>query len=397
MGDVHFVCLGCQQSLVADETGAGVSFRCPHCNTSQTIPTSPRSRSVPLEPLQEDEKLANGRRPQATTDGGLWVAQERLWQNEHQSAEQAVALVERDQRISALRAECDWLASQLDEERQRRQALEPELDLARGEWAAAEKRASEYETGFNDSSTRLHQAEIAVAELTHQLELVKTERSDAVLELAHQHETLAELNLQLDKIRAERAEIEQILGRARAELDRKTSDLSAAESHADQAAAEAAQLKASLAHVRADLGLAVAEREKLQSMVREDHDLAEYVQARIDRDRFEAEMKETQSQLDGFREKIESLTSEREALKRERTELQLRVAALRDAHDDTQLQQDNEVLRRMVERLNEELKEAQPDLAKRKRRVAPGGVVGGIARAAIARCFIADGDVAEGR
>jgi hypothetical protein len=77
--------------------------------------------------------------------------------------------------------------------------------------------------------------------------------------------------------------------------------------------------------------------------------------------------------------------------------LQLKVAALRDAHDDTQLQQDNEVLRRMVERLNEELKQALPDSAKRKRREAPGGVVGGLARAVASRVFVPDGDVAEGR
>jgi len=372
-----------------------VSFRCPHCNTSQAIPTSPLS--VSLQTPQEDEKLAAGRRPRASSDGGLWVAQERLWQNEHQSAEQAVALIERDQRISALRAECDWLASQLDEERQHRQALEPELDLARGEWAAAEKRASEYESGYHQASTRLEQVEMVVGELSHQLELVKTERSDAVLELAHQHETFAELNLQLDKARAERAELEQILGRARGNLDRTAAELSAAESAAEQSAADAGQLKATLSHLRAELGLAVAERDKLQGLVREDHDLAEYVEAKIDRDRLESELRETQARLDGFREKIEGLTAEREILKRERTDLQLKVAALRDAHDDTQLQQDNEVLRRMVERLNEELKEAQPELAKRKRRIAPGGVVGGLARAALARCFVPDPDVAEGR
>jgi chromosome segregation ATPase len=353
---------------------------------------------VSVQPLQEDEKLAAaGRRPQASSDGGLWVAQERLWQNEHQSAEQAIALIERDQRISALRAECDWLASQLDEERQRRQALEPELDLARGEWAAAEKRASEYETGFHHSSTRLQQAEAAVNELSHQLEVVKTERSEAVLDLAQQHETFAELNLQLEKARAERAELEQILGRARANLDRTAAELAIAESAAEQSAAEAGQIKATLAHLRAELGLAVAERDKLQGLVREDHDLAEYVEAKIERDRVEGELKETQARLDGLLEKIESLTTERESLKRERTELQLKVAALRDAHDDTQLQQDNEVLRRMVERLNEELKEALPDIAKRKRRTAPGGVVGGLARAALARCFVPDPDVAEGR
>ena len=406
MGDVYFRCLGCQQSLVADESGVGVSFSCPHCHTSQSIPKSPPS--VPLPTLQVDELAAASSShassssssdggPENGPDSGLWVAQERLWKNEHQSAEQAVALVERDQRISALSAECEWLSSQLEVERQRRQALEPELDLARGEWAAAEKRASEYEISFQHTSTNFQQAEALVSELTHQLELVKTERSDAVLALARQHETFAELNLELEQAQAKRNEMEQILSRARGKLEQTTAELATSEAAAEQSAAEAGQVNAALAHVRAELGLAVTERDKLQGLVREDHELSEYVQAKGDRDRFESELKETQARLDGFREKIDSLTAEREGLKRERTELQLKVAALRDAHDDIQLQQDNELLRRMIERLNEELKEAQPDIAKRKRREAPGGLVGGIARAAIARCFVPDADVVEGR
>ncbi len=394
MGDVHFECLGCQQSLVADEGGAGVSFRCPHCNTAQTIPHP--TPSVSLETLSEEGTPTVASRSQATADGGLWVAQERLWQNEHQSAELAVELVERDQRISALRAECDWLASQLDEERRRRQALEPELDLARGGWAAAEKRAGELETGFNHASLRLQQAQVTLAELARQLELVKTERSQAVLDLANHQETLAELNLELGKERAERAEAEQILGRARGDLDRATNELAIAESVAEQSAAEAGQLNATLAHLRAELGLAVAERDRLQAMVREDAELAGYVEARADRDRFEAELRETQASLGGLREKIDALTIEREALKRERTDLQLKVAALRDAHDDTQLEQDNEVLRRMIDRLNEELREARPEITKRKRDAAGGGIVGGIARAVAARVFVPDADVSEG-
>ena len=372
-----------------------MSFQCPHCTTAQTIP--PPNPFVSPQTPQEDEKPAADWCPQASSDGSLWLAQERLWQNEHQSAEQAIALVERDQRISALRAECDWLTSQLDEERERREALEPELDLARGERAAAEKRAGEFEAGFSHSSARLRHAQTALGELSQQLELVKGERSEAVLNLARQHETLAELGLELERARAERAELEQIRGRVRGELDRTTVELAAAESAIEQSAAEAGQHEADLAHLRAEMGLAVAERDKLNSMVREDHELSELVAIKTARDRFEGELKETQARLDGFREKIEGLTAEREALKHERTELQLKVAALRDAHDGTQLQQDNEVLRRMVERLNEELKEAQPESAKRKRRTAPGGVVGGIARAALARCFVPDPDVAEGR
>jgi chromosome segregation ATPase len=227
--------------------------------------------------------------------------------------------------------------------------------------------------------------------------LVKTERSDAVLALARQHEIFAELNLQIENARASRAEMEHILERARGKLDRTSAELDAAEASAEQAAAEAGQLKAAMAHLRAELGLAVAERDKLQGLVRDDHDLSEFLEVKTARDRFESELKETQARLDGFREKIDSLTAEREALKHERTELQLKVAALRDAHDDIQLQQDNELLRRMIERLNDELKELQPGTAKRKRREVPGGVVGGIARAAIARCFVPDPDIAQGR
>ena len=398
MGDVYFRCLGCRQSLVADESGAGVSFLCPHCHTSQTVPPPLYvSLPTPQEGARPATAAATATLPQSTTDAGLWVAQERLWQNHHESAEQAVAIIERDQRISALRAECDWLTSQLDEERKRRQSLEPELDLARGEWAVAEKRASEFETNFHHASTHLQQAQVQVTELTHQLELVKTERSEAVLAVASQHETVTELTLQLEKAVAKRTELEQILARARVNLEQTTSELNSAETIAEQSAAEIGQLKASLAHVRAELGLAVAERDKLQSLVRDDHDLAEFAAAKSDRERFEAELKETQARLHGLHEKIDTLTGERETLRRERTELQLKVAALNDAHDDIQLQQDNEVLRRMVERLNEELKEAQPEIARRKRRDAPGGVVGGIARAALARCLVPDPNVAQGR
>ncbi len=352
-----------------------------------------------LQSLAEDEKLASARLPQASSnsDAGLWSAQERLWQNEHQSAEQAIALVERDQRISAMRAECDWLASQLIEERQRRETLEPELDLARGEWAAAEKRANEYENGYQHTSNRLQQAEVEIAELSHQLELVKSERSEAVLNLANQQESLAEMNLELNHARAERAEMEQILGRARTDLERAARELAAAEAASEEASAEAAQLQAALAQVRAELGLAVAQRDKLESLVSEDHELANYVEVRQERDKFEHELKETQTRQATLHEKIESLTEEREALKRERTELQLKVAALRDAHDDTQLQQDNEILRRMVERLNEELKEAQPQISKHRRKAAPGGMMGTFARAVAARCLVADADVAEGQ
>jgi chromosome segregation ATPase len=349
---------------------------------------------VSRKSLPENRNPASATRSQAASEGNLWVAQERLWQNERQSAEQAVALVERDQRISALQAERDWLSSQLEEERQRSAALEPELDLARGGWAAAEKRVGELEAGYHQASTRLKEAEISVSELSHQLEIVKTERSDAVLELANHQETFAEINLQLNKARDERIEMEQILGRARADLDRATHEQAAAELIAEECTSRTEQLNATIARLRSELGAVSAERDKLQSVVSEDHDLAEYAEMKSQRDQLEIELRESQSRLDAFREKANELTLERDALKRERTDLQLKVAALRDAHDDTQLQQDNEVLRRMVERLNEALKEARPEITKRRLRDSSGGVVGGLARAVASRVFVPDPDIA---
>ncbi len=175
------------------------------------------------------------------------------------------------------------------EERQRRQALEPDLDIARGEWAAAEKRANEFETGYQHAYDRLAQVQMEAAELTRQLESVKSERSEAVLNLAHQQETLAEMNLAVNQARAERAEMEQILGRARTDLERAEQSMAAAESVAEQSAAEASQLKATLAQVRTDLGLAVTQRDKFQALVSEDHDLSDYVEVRAERDQFETE------------------------------------------------------------------------------------------------------------
>ena len=217
------------------------------------------------------------------------------------------------------------------------------------------------------------------------------------MDLVRQQESIAELNLALSQARAARSEMEQNLSRTRAELEHTAASLAASEQAAEESTSEAVELRASLAHARAELGIATADRDRLQAIVREDPTLSEYVDLKADYDRMETELRDTHLRLDSLQGTVGALAEERDALRRERTELQLKVAALRDAHDDTQLQQDNEVLRRMVERLNEELKEAQPEIAKRRRRAASGGLAGSLARAVVARVFVPDPDVAEGR
>ena len=399
MADLHFKCLGCDQSLVADESGAGLIFHCPHCARPQEIPAAVKRNGAPhketLAPARAAaevpaREMEPARRPTPTAEEGLRMAQERLWQNENLSAEQTVALAERDQRISAIAAERDWLVGQLDEERQRRQTLEPELDVARAEWAAAEKRAGEFETGYALASSRLAQMEMDMAHLSKQLDTVKSERTEAVLELTRKQEEFGELSLKLERAHAERVEFEQIVGRARKELEIRAALLAEAQAAAEQSSVEMGKIQADLVLVRTELGAAAAQRDKLQAAVQEDHDLSEFLDMKADRERLEGELRESQTRFGGVRERLQEVAAERDGLKRETTELRLTIAALREVHAGEQLEQDNEVLRRMVERLNEELKELRPAGAKRKRRTDAGGLIGEMAKAALARCFVPD-------
>jgi chromosome segregation ATPase len=374
MGDVHFRCVGCRQSLVADATGAGVSFECPHCGAAQTIPT--HTRVLDMEVQVNSDPAHNS-----------------LGSNGPHPAAPAGA----DADIAAMRAEFQWLGTQLDEERARREAMEPDLALARSQWAAAEQRATDFETRFNQAVIHQRDAEIITAELTHQLETAKGERTEAFHTLTRHEQALAETVAQLQKSTAERAELEQILARSKAHIDETTARLTALQATADKSASDLATLQAEHARLRTQLDGALAEHQKVDTLIHQDHDLARFVEVKIERDRLETELLDTQARHRAQLEKAEALTAERDGIKRERTDLQLKIAALRDSQDDTQLQQDNEILRRMVERLNEELKELQPDPARRKRLFPASGTVSGLARAALARCLIPDPDVAEGR
>ncbi len=147
-----------------------------------------------------------------------------------------------------------------------------------------------------------------------------------------------------------------------------------------------------MANLRNELGRMAHERDKLKALIDQNPDMADFAAARTERDQLDTEVREAQLRLQQAEEKVAGLAGEREGLLQQVTELNLRVAALRDARDGSQLQQDNEILRRMIDRLNEELKLAQPEIARKKRRAAPGGLVTNIARAALARCIVPDPD-----
>src|SRR5205823_13336882 len=115
---------------------------------------------------------------------------------------------------------------------------------------------------------------------------------------------------------------------------------------------------------------------------------------KAERDRLEKELRDTQVAVSEMREKLDSFHTEREGLKKERMELNLKLAAMRDAHSDSQLREDNETLRRLVERLNEELKERGPAPRKhRKKNGARRNRLAELLRGLFQRCFISDPDV----
>ena len=178
---------------MVDERGAGLHVPLSPLRPGAGNPFAPAS-------IKKEEPALAGPGPV----DALWVAQERIRQSRHHSSEQAVEMVQRDQRICALTAERDWLASQLEEERGRRLALEPELDVARNEWASTEKRANEFQEGFYQNSIQLQQALLDLEQLTRQVDLAKSERTEAVLELTTRQEQFGELSLEVERARAER-------------------------------------------------------------------------------------------------------------------------------------------------------------------------------------------------
>jgi chromosomal replication initiation ATPase DnaA len=105
--------------------------------------------------------------------------------------------------------------------------------------------------------------------------------------------------------------------------------------------------------------------------------------------RTQLELSGTEKVLDEVRRDLATERAERDALRKEKIELELKLAAAREALEGNKLHEDNEVLRALVERLNEELRELGANRRVRPRQSSSiSGSIGDLKRWVVARAFV---------
>lgn len=388
MADVHFTCPACEQSLVADAKGAGLTIDCPHCTGSLQIP----AESTVSSEARARKSLSKWINRATALEGELSAARRKFEETEREYSEQRVLFAETAQRLRAAAAENECLQSQVAEERARCEAMEEDWHAAQAAAAAMQQMLSESENERQQLDLGIQQARMELDHARKHLALVSAERNDLLVDAEQTKSALVETLAELDSARREAQETGAILRRAQTELARAREQLETLERDYEKASSQHKTSAAELKRSQRTLATVTKERDRLRSDLGQNSELTNFLAVKSERDRLEKEVRDMQSAAADAREKMDALETERNTLRSESRELKLQLAALRDSHSDGQLAQDNEVLRRLVERLNEELKERGP--APRKgRKGEPASRVAEAARSLWARCMVSDPDV----
>ena len=375
MADIHFSCPACQQHLLSEESGAGLTINCPHCGESLQIPFPAREVAA----NRTEKSLAKWINRATTLESELSEARKKLAETERQAAEQRRLSTESLHQLHVAAAES--------------QCLQGQASAAREEAAALQQRVADLEATQQHLYLRLDQLELDLSHAEHHVETVNTERAEVITDAEQTKQALAEALAQLDAARKEKRELNAALNRAQDALERTQNQKGAIESDHQQVSGQLSTATTELTRIQRALTAVTKERDKLLGDIKQNPELSNLLAVKAERDRLEKELRDTQVAVSEMRENLDSFHTEREALKKERMELNLKLAAMRDAHSDSQLREDNEMLRRLVERLNEELKERGPTPKKRHKKRAQRSRLSEMLRGLFQRCFISDPDV----
>ena len=336
MGEIQFSCPRCTQPLAAGEDIVGLVMPCPHCGEELQIPAS------------------------GGVDG-MDVGSESDLRGQIQALESA--LEEKNQATESANHELAKAKSILVETLQQLRFARNELEKLRIDGETAERskaalvsRMQSAEETSGKLQDQLRSAEIQAQDTLQQLETVKTQRSAYLWETTRLETALLQANQQLSRLEATRKEMEAVLERAvtateslkaecsslQRELGLKTNDLTSA--LAELALAERAREEAE------------SRREQVTNQLLASKDAASLNKA-------EACISELQKSLDRImtenlqiRGRYEDAEQERIRLKEENLDLQLQLSATREVLGDSHLHQENELLRGVIERTNEQIR-----------------------------------------
>lgn len=251
-------------------------------------------------------------------------------------------------RAAALTAEVEQLTSRLADSEAARTKSDAAFHAASADLIKARKLIETLQAENNQSSGEVEQLNGEIAKLRPELAAIQTAQAEAHALIERQRTALAESETRTAALQTEREVFEKDL----------------------------AAMKTSLAGSRKETAALRVEYAKLCSQVAKNHDLAESIELRRGNEKLDLELREARASLAELNQKLEVSERQRGALRDRSVELELKLAATREALSESQLAQDNEILRRLVERINEELKERSP--AQKKAPVNPHGILGSI-------------------
>ncbi|MEA3187433.1 MAG: hypothetical protein QOD99_1263 [Chthoniobacter sp.] len=384
MRDVRFTCSHCQQPLVVDEEGAGLTVHCPQCSKELQIP-SPISGAVLLS-----KAAPSGTKRLLDLERKIYDAETQLNDARGEAEQRQRALVETLQELRSAKQECGLAQDELGVARDEREMLEAQLARAQTAALYAQEQLAQVEAERQRLALHADQIESELSHRQKQNDSVLTERNTLRAESAQKTSALNEFVAQLETMRHERMEIESIAHSTQLALGCAEEERTELRARLEQLTVEAAKHVAMLGELEKTLAETRRERDQFAADVRQNHELADFLALKSSRDLLEEELRTTQGSLSDTREKHLLATGERDTLRREAVDLRLKLSALRVETSECDLRRDNEVLRGIIERLNEELKDRPAPRKSRRNRDQRRSRVSDLARAVWARCFISD-------
>ncbi len=333
MGEVQFNCPLCAQPLESDVGLVGFEIPCPGCGGEIRVPQLETPQGEP-DPMSQEQTSADNKVLEAN--------QQEIEAANRELARTKSVLIETLQHFRTAREEVERLRADAEAAEKCNASLRARIQ------AVEEKRGK--------IQVCLQSAEIQADDIRRQLEEAKSQRNVYLWETNRLQAALLQADLRIAGFEKERSELDDILTRSlqvtetlRAEGDTLKREL---ELRGNNLASALAELELS----GKSREKSEAERERLadELLASRDADFLKKTQLRIEEVQGCMDKVNTENlQLLG---KYEDAERERTALRKENLDLKLHLSAAREALCSSNLHQENELLRGVIERTNEQMR-----------------------------------------
>ncbi len=313
IAEIKFACAHCGQRIAVGSEAAGMGIDCPTCQNPVTIPHSLG--------ISEPPRIGGGLR----------------------------------EKLAALQSECERLRANATSSQAEIKSFQTERLALRNEVAALKRRAAAAEAQFAD--TQILRQRLDATET--QLASVEKERAESIAALASTDAKRAKALQEMAGLRSELAAAVAASERAQTEAAGARSRFAEAETEIVEARGALATAKSELASLQTRFAAATDETESLRGLLDREGASRELLSMRTKLTAAEDELRTRRQSAGQLEADLKKAEADRARLDEERLALHSRIAeALKraDALSKDRLNADNEKLRELLERQNEELK-----------------------------------------